>query len=139
MIVRSYYELTKFRSFEDRFEYLSLKGEVGQATFGYDRYINQEFYRSREWKNVRDEVIARDYGCDLGLRGYEIHDRILIHHMNPMTAQDIIHDNDDILDPEFLISVSHRTHNAIHFGDRKLLRAPFKERRPGDTLLWSKH
>lgn len=138
MRIRTFTELVRFSTFEERFDYLKLEAGVGVKTFGYDRWMNQDFYRSREWKNIRDEVIARDYGCDLAIRGYEIHDRILVHHMNPMTSDDIVHDNDDILNPEFLISVAHRTHNAIHFGDRSRLRQPLVERRPGDTKLWGR-
>lgn len=133
---RTYRELQRLRSFEERFAYLALSGVVGAKTFGYDRYLNQAFYASSEWRHIRQHVIARDLGCDLGVEGYEIYDRPYIHHMNPMTVQDIVHGNDMILDPENLITVSHRTHNAIHYGDERLLpRAPV-ERRAGDTLLW---
>lgn len=135
-MTRSFSELAELATFEERFDYLSLKGVVGDRTFGSERYRNQQFYRSREWRLIRDEVITRDYGCDLGMSGFEIYDRILIHHMNPMVPEDIIHGNEDILDPEYLISVTHRTHNAIHYGDRSLLALPVVERRPGDTLLW---
>lgn len=122
---------------EERYRYLKLGGFVGQDTFGYERYLNQDFYRSREWRSIRDVVIARDLGCDLGVPGYEIHDRVYVHHMNPMVPDDIVHGNGDILDPEFLISVTHTTHNAIHFGDEsKLPKIRFVERRPGDTKLW---
>lgn len=138
MIRRSFSELIRLTDFEDRFEYLALKGSVGRSTFGYDRYINQRFYTSREWKLVRDEVIVRDSGRDLSALGYEIHDRIYIHHMNPMDAQSIIDEDLSILDPEFLICTSHRTHNAIHYGDKSLLRQPLVERRPGDTRLWTR-
>lgn len=134
--LRSYTELARIDDFKERYRYLRLRSSVGVSNFGWDRYLNQQFYTSREWRRVRDEVIARDYGCDLGVEGYEIHDRIAIHHMNPMTVEDIVHGNEVILDPEFLITVSHRTHNAIHFGDEKLLRAPLVVRRPGDTKLW---
>jgi hypothetical protein len=98
--------------------------------------MNQKFYTSREWKQIREYVIVRDNGCDLGIDGYEIHSKLLIHHMNPMVVSDIIHGNDDILDPEFLITTTHRTHNAIHYGDEKLLPRPLAVRRPGDTKLW---
>lgn len=136
MRTRTYRGLVQLHSFEDRYEYLRLRGEVGRDTFGFDRYMNQQFYRSREWRDIRDEVIARDLGCDLGVEGHEIYDRIYIHHMNPMVPDDILHGNDDILNPEFLITTTHRTHNAIHYGDRTLLpRGPI-ERRPGDTKLW---
>lgn len=133
---RTYSGLRSLRSFEDRFRYLALRGTVGRDTFGFDRYMNQAFYTSREWRHVRNEVIARDYGCDLGHEDHPIHDRIYIHHMNPMVVDDIVHGNDDILDPEYLISTTHRTHNAIHYGDEKLLPRQLVERRAGDTRLW---
>lgn len=136
MTTRSYRELARIDSFEDRFEYLVLGGGVGETTFGFDRHINQMFYRSSEWKRIRQQVIARDYGCDLGVEGYDIHDRILIHHMNPMRVSDIVHGDDDILNPEYLISTTHNTHNAIHYGDASLLPQPFVERSFGDTRLW---
>lgn len=136
MTIRSYTELRRLHTFEERYDYLALRGRVGDSTFGHDRYINQEFYRSVQWKQTRDLVIVRDNGCDLGIDGYEIYDKILIHHMNPMEARDIIHANEEILDPEYLIAVTHRTHQAIHYGDRNLLRQPLVERRPGDTALW---
>ena len=135
-MIRSYSDLRRLNTFEDRFRYLSLRGQVGEATFGFDRWINQEFYRSREWKQIRQHVIARDEGCDLGIEGYEIHTRLIIHHMNPMTADDICHDEESILDPEFLITTTHQTHNAIHYGDERLLPRPLVPRRPGDTKLW---
>lgn len=136
MKIRRYSELRRIDSFEERYRYLQLRGEVGEATFGFDRYLNQKFYRSREWKHIRDHVIARDGGCDLGVPGYEIFDRIIIHHMNPMRKDDLVHGNPDIIDPEFLISVTHNTHNAIHYGDESLLPSALVERRPGDTRLW---
>lgn len=135
-MIRTYRELRRFETLEERFKYLALRGTVGHSTFGYDRWINQEFYTSREWRNVRHEVIVRDEGCDLGVPGYEIHKGLAIHHMNPMTVEDIAHGNDDILNPEFLITVSHRTHNAIHYGDEGLLPRPLIERTSGDTKLW---
>jgi hypothetical protein len=107
-----------------------------EATFGYDRWINQKFYTSREWRRARLAVIARDGGCDLGLRGHEIFDRAYVHHMNPMTEEQIIHGDEDIFIPEYLITVSQTTHNAIHFGDERLLIRPQVIRRPGDTKLW---
>jgi len=113
-----------------------MRAAVGASTFGFDRYINQQFYTSRQWRQVRDCVIARDEGCDLGLGGYEIYDRIVIHHMNPMTVEDIDSGVFDILDPEFLITTTHRTHNAIHYGDEKLLARQFVDRSRGDTKLW---
>lgn len=136
MRIRKYSELRRLRSFDERFDYLSLKGVVGKSTFGFERYINQKFYTSREWRDIRHEVIARDLGCDLGLDGYDLFDKIIIHHMNPMRPEDIIDGNIDILDPNYLISTSHSTHNAIHYGDISLLNKPLAERRPGDTKLW---
>lgn len=133
---RSYSELRRFELFDDRFDYLVLKGEVGAATFGFDRWINQQFYRSREWQSVRDLVIVRDGGCDLGIPGYEIHARLMVHHMNPVTPEDLQRGADWILDPEYLITTTHRTHNAIHYGDDSLLVKPPVERRAGDTKLW---
>lgn len=136
MRIRTYSEMRRFETFEERYEYLALKGRVGQSTFGSDRYVNQRFYTSSQWRNVRDHVIARDLGMDLGVEGYEIFDKVIIHHMNPMTVEHIEHGDADILDPEFLITTSHRTHNAIHYGDASLLVQPIVERRPGDTNLW---
>lgn len=136
MHVKTYSDLRHYQTFEDRFEYLRLHGRVGRETFGFDRHMNQAFYTSREWRNLRHVVIARDEGCDLGLPGYEIFDQVYIHHMNPITPDDIKHGNDAILDPEYLITVTHRTHNAIHYGDRSNLPQPLVERRPGDTKLW---
>jgi hypothetical protein len=133
---RTYSELERLPTFEERYDYLRLGGSVGVSTFGFDRYINQDFYRSRDWKLTRDYVIIRDNGCDLGISGYEIHDSILVHHMNPMSADDVIHGEEWILNPEFLISTTKDTHNAIHYGDRSLLRQLFVERGPGDTRLW---
>lgn len=136
MYRRSYSELSHISSFKERYEYLRLDGRVGNATFGSDRYINQRFYTSRQWREVREFVIARDEGLDLAVQGYEIYDRIIIHHMNPMTADAIQHGDDDILNPEYLITTTHRTHNAIHYGDAGQLVQPLIERRPGDTRLW---
>ena len=135
-IARTYSELRRLDSFEDRYDYLRLKGVVGEATFGYDRYINQALYQSNEWKYARRQAIIRDNGCDLGVFGYEIHGEILVHHMNPITVEDIINRADLVLDPEFLITTTMNTHNAIHYGDQTLLRTPFVERNPGDTKLW---
>jgi hypothetical protein len=135
-IVRSYSELRSLDTFEDRYDYLRLKGVVGEATFGYDRYINQALYQSNEWRNARRLAIIRDNGCDLGVFGYEIYDEILVHHMNPISVDDIINRADLVLDPEFLITTTMTTHNAIHYGDQTLLRTPFVERNPGDTKLW---
>lgn len=136
-MTRSYSELVRYDTFEERFRYLKLGGSVGATTFGFDRYINQRFYGSRQWRSVREHVIIRDDGLDLGCVDHFI-DRAVIHHMNPMTADDIAHGDADILDPEFLISTSHMTHNAIHYGDENLLARPFVERQPGDTKLWGR-
>lgn len=133
---RSYSDLRRLETLEERYRYLALHGEVGQQTFGFDRWMNQQFYASTQWRQLRHFVIVRDNGCDLGVPGFEIHDRVYIHHMNPMTVEDITHGNAEILDPEFLISVSLRTHNAIHYGDEKLLPRPLVARTPGDTNLW---
>lgn len=136
MLIKTYSELSKLQTFDDRFDYLRLGGSVGQATFGFDRYINQQFYTSRQWKDVRNHVIVRDNGCDLGVIGYEIHVGILIHHINPMVPDDIIHAEEWILDPDFLITTTHNTHNAIHYGDKSLIPKVVTERTPGDTKLW---
>lgn len=136
MKTRRYSELRHLHTFEDRFEYLVLRGEVGKATFGFDRWINQRFYRSHEWQSVREHVILRDNGCDLGIPGYEIYVRLMVHHMNPITPEDLQRGEDWVLDPEFLVTTTHRTHNAIHYGDDSLLVKPPIERRPGDTKLW---
>ena len=135
-MIRRYSELRHIPTFEERFDYLKLNGSVGRETFGFDRYINQRFYTSKEWRDIRHHVIARDLGLDLGSEGYEINSRILIHHMNPIVVDDILHKNDDILDPEFLITTCHNTHNAIHYGDSSLLPKPLVERSRGDTKLW---
>lgn len=135
-LIRSYSEMLQMHDFEGRFKYLALKGIVGSPTFGSERYVNQNFYRSAQWQNVRQHVIARDLGMDLAVDGYDIHDRIIIHHMNPMTAEDITYGAPVIIDPEYLITTTHRTHNAIHYGDASLLIQPLIERRPGDTRLW---
>lgn len=136
MTTRSYSDLCRLSDFDERFEYLKLGGGVGRATFGFDRHINQRFYGSKEWEDVRQFVIFRDEGCDLGVIGYEIHANPLIHHMNPMTVDDIIHRESWILDPEFLITTTHHTHNAIHFGGKSLAPKVVIERRPMDTKLW---
>ncbi len=134
--IRCYTELSQIRDFRGRYEYLRLRSSVGSATFGFDRYLNQRFYTSVEWRQIRNHVIARDRGCDMGLEGYEIFDQVAIHHMNPMTTDEIVSGDESILDTEYLITVSRRTHNAIHFGDEKLLVTPLVTRRPGDTKLW---
>lgn len=136
MKIKTYSEMITFKTLEQRFRYLSLGGQVGDITFGFDRWMNQQFYRSAEWRHIRDQIVARDYGCDLGIEGHDIHERLQIHHMNPMTVEDLKDGNPDIIDPEFLITVRHRTHNAIHFGDESLLPKPPVIRKPGDTRLW---
>ena len=135
-MIKSYDALILLDNIEDRYNYLRIGGGVGHETFGFDRYLNQGFYQSAEWKRVRDEVISRDNGCDLGLEGYEINGRILIHHMNPIQPNQIKFFDPDILDPDFLISCSHKTHNAIHYGDENLLPRRIVERRPNDTTPW---
>jgi hypothetical protein len=135
-MIRTYRELRKFSTFEERFDYLKLGGIVGRDTFGFDRYVNQSFYHSSEWRNVRQQVIIRDNGCDLAVPGYEINGQVLIHHVNPLTADDITYNEQWILDPEFLITTTPITHNAIHFGDKSLLRRLPIERKIGDTRLW---
>ena len=133
---KKYSDIQHMNTFEERFEYLKLNGSVGQETFGFDRHINQTFYQSYEWKSVRDQVIYRDNGCDLGVDGYEIHSEILVHHLNPMSSEDIIHGEDWIIDPEYLITTTHKTHNAIHYGNFNSLGLIIPERKPGDTKLW---
>lgn len=136
MIIRRVSQLLRYDSFEDRYEYLKLSGVVGADTFGFDRHINQKFYRSTEWRRARELVMIRDNGCDLGVPGYEIQSEVVVHHLNPMTADDIIHGEDWIFDPEYLVTTTPETHNAIHYGDASLLRTSFIERTPGDTKLW---
>ena len=133
---RTYSELITLRTFEERFNYLALYGSIGIITFGFDRFLNQDFYTSSLWRSVRDKIIIRDGACDLGIKGYDIFDAIRIHHMNPMTIKDLENGDPAILNPEFLICTSLNTHNAIHFGNSKnLTRLPI-ERRKGDTKLW---
>lgn len=135
--IRTYSELITLPTFEERFNYLKLDGLVGQETFGYDRYLNQHLYqRNPRWKKARDKVIIRDDGCDLGVEGYEIYGKIIVHHMNPITMDDIINDRDWIYDPEFLICTVHNTHNAIHYGDEKLLMTAPIVRTKNDTCPW---
>ena len=132
---KCYTELIQIPTFEERFEYLKLGGQVGSETFGFDRWINQRFYRSHEWKQIRSKVILRDEGRDLGVEGYELQNGVYVHHMNPMIPKDIVDAESWILNPEFLICVSLNTHNAIHFGDASLL-PKLIERRPNDTCPW---
>lgn len=138
-MIRTYSELIKLKTFKDRFEYLKLDGIVGEETFGFDRYMNQIFYKSREWTSVRRSVIIRDNGCDLGVEGYEIYGKILIHHMNPINLSDIVHKTDELLNPDYLITTALSTHNAIHYGDASLLPALPIERRANDTCPWKRN
>ena len=134
--IRTYSELIQLPTFEERFDYLRLDGVVGKDTFGFDRYLNQQFYRSSEWKRIRNQVIVRDNGCDLGIDEFEIHGRILIHHMNPISIEDLQYMSDLLMNPEYLICVSHRTHNAIHYGDESLIVTAPIERSQNDTCPW---
>lgn len=139
MQIRTYSELSKLDTFLERYRYLKLKGKVGEDTFGYDRYLNQMFYRSPEYRSMRNKIITRDLGCDLGLEGYEIAGRIIIHHMNPITKKDILDRSELALNPEYLVCVSHDTHNAIHYGDESLLPIfDLVERKPNDQAPWRK-
>lgn len=134
--IRSYDELCQLPTFEERYEYLKLNGRIGEETFGSDRYLNQVFYTSDEWKEIRRIVILRDNGCDLGIPGREIKGSIYVHHMNPIRVEDILRHSSILLRPEFLICASKRTHEAIHYGDASLLQTDYKERKPFDTCPW---
>ena len=136
MSIKTYSELSKLSTFAERYEYLRLGGTVGSETFGFDRYMNQIFYRSQRWKAVRDIVIIRDNACDLGIEGRDIGGRIIIHHMNPLTLRDIERESEFLLDPEYLICTIHSTHNAIHYGDESLLVMTLNERSKNDTCPW---
>lgn len=137
--IRTYSELKRLRTFKERFEYLKLSGSVGVETFGFDRILNQMLYqKDPRWKAVRDEVIIRDNGCDLGVEGREIYGKIIVHHMNPITEEDILNNEDYIFDPEYLVCVTHLTHNAIHYSDESILPQDPIERRPNDTCPWKK-
>ena len=135
-MIRRYSELIRYDTFLDRYHYLNLVGQVGIETFGLDRYLNQTLYRSSKWRRTRNQVILRDNGCDLGVEGFDIFNKIIVHHINPLTIADIEDDVDEIYDPEFLICCSFDTHNAIHYGDERLLPSLPVERRPGDTCPW---
>ena len=135
-MIRCYSDLIQLNSFLDRYNYLKLKGQVGIDTFGLDRYLNQNLYRSSKWRRTRDKVLIRDNAYDLGIEDYQIFDKVIVHHMNPLTLEDIENDIDEIYDPEFLICCSFNTHNAIHYGDERLLPKLPIERRPGDTCPW---
>lgn len=137
--IRTYSELSKFKTFRERYEYLKLDGTVGEETFGFDRYINQMFYKSEEWKRIRNYVITRDNGCDLGIQDRKIVDSvILVHHMNPITKEDIINKNEILLDPEYLITTIKPTHDAIHYGDESLLAEDLVIRSKNDTCPWKR-
>jgi hypothetical protein len=137
--IRTYSELCSLPTYEERFQYLRLDGQVGADTFGYDRHLNQMVYqRDPRWKKARDTVIIRDNGCDLGIEGYEIRGKVIVHHMNPITIDDILNDRDWIFDPEYLICTVHNTHNAIHYGDERLLTLAPTERKPNDTCPWKR-
>lgn len=137
-MIRRYSELVLLPTFLERFEYLSLSGKVGEETFGFDRYLNQLFYRSKRWRSIRNEIIVRDNGCDLGIEGLDISDKIIVHHMNPVSLEELEFDNENLYNPDFLICVSHQTHNAIHYGDSNLLPKAPVERRPNDTCPWKR-
>jgi len=138
-MIKTYSELTQLKTFEERYNYLKLSGSVGQPTFGFDRWMNQRFYTSTQWRKIRNEILLRDNGCDLGDPDRPIGGKILIHHMNPVNMKDIMNQTDYLLNPDFLICVSHDTHNAIHYGDETLLPAnKFAERTPNDTCPWRK-
>ena len=136
MIIRTYSELITIPTFEERYEYARLGGKVGEDTFGFDRYLNQIFYKSDAWRKTRDYVIIRDMGCDLAVEGREIHGRIYVHHMNPITIEDIVRETDFLLDPEFLVCTMKNTHDAIHYGDKSLLLTDPIERSKNDTCPW---
>lgn len=137
LMIRTYSEVMRLKTFEERYRYLKLSGEVGSQTFGFDRYLNQAFYASREWKRIRKEIIVRDNSCDLAFPGQELFGRVYIHHMNPITAEDFDKGSNFLMDSEYLICVSHATHNAIHYGTERNL-IILKERTRGDTTLWKK-
>lgn len=134
--IKTYSELIKYSTFEERFRYLSLKGQVGEETYGFDRWINQRFYRSPEWRQIRDFIIVRDSGCDLGIIGREIPDRVIVHHINPILVDDIKDVTEFLFNPEFLICTSHNTHQAIHYGDESLLISEPVQRTVNDTCPW---
>ena len=134
--IRTYTELSKLKTIEERFDYLKIDGQIGEETFGFDRWLNQRFYKDKRWLEVRDEVIIRDNGCDLGVEGYEIGGRIYVHHMNPVTKEDLLYNFDDLINPEYLICASNRTHNAIHYGDKNLLPQDPIVRTKNDTCPW---
>ena len=135
---RRYTELITLPTFEERFKYLQLNGSVGTDTFGFDRYLNQIFYKSKEWKKLRDQIIIRDNGCDLAAEGHDIYGRVIIHHLNPISKDDVLNRSDILMNPEYLICTTHSTHNAIHYGDEGLLPRAVIERTPNDMCPWKK-
>lgn len=137
--IKLYSEMIELPTFEERFRYLKLGGQIGYETFGYDRYLNQAFYKSPEWKRFRDEIIIRDNGCDLAWEEYEIHGSILIHHINPISKEDILRRTDSLFDPENVVCVSHRVHNAIHYGDESLLYSKPTVRSSNDQCPWRRN
>lgn len=137
-MIRTYSELSRLKTFKERYEYLRLDGVVGENTFGFDRYLNQAFYKSKEWKDIRRFVIIRDNGCDLGVEGYEIHTNIIIHHMNPIRQDDILSRTDLLMNPEYLITTTLNTHNAIHYGTDELLATAPISRSKNDTCPWKR-
>lgn len=140
MKIRTYAELSKLKTFEERYEYLKLDGVVGEETFGFDRYLNQQFYKyDPDWKKIRDEVIFRDNGCDLGIEGREINGLILVHHMNPITKEDILNRSEYLLNPNYLITTIKSTHDAIHYGSEDLLMRDPVVRSKNDTCPWRKN
>ena len=138
MKIRRYSELAQFKTFKERYDYLKLSGAVGVDTFGFDRYLNQIFYNSPEWKKIRDLVIIRDNGCDLGVEGFDIHGKIYIHHMNPISKEDVLERNDILLNPDYLVTTTMQTHNAIHYGDENQLLLMPQERTAHDTCPWKR-
>ena len=138
MSIRTYSELITLPTFEERYKYLRLNGRVGEETFGFDRWLNQKVYKDPEWLRVRDKVIIRDKGCDLPMTGHESYSRVLIHHMNPITKEDILQRSRFLLDPEFLICTIKNTHDAIHYGDEGLLIKGPIERKRNDTCPWKR-
>lgn len=136
MVLRKYSELKRLKTFEERYEYLRIGGLIGESTFGFERYLNQQLYTSQRWRLLRNEIIIRDNGCDLGIEGRDIYDKIIIHHMNPLTRDQMKEPDESMFDPDFLICVSQTTHNAIHYGDRSLLKKDYVPRRPNDTCPW---
>ena len=137
-MMKTYSELIKLTTFDERYKYLKFSGIVGDETFGFDRYLNQRFYKLREWQAVRDYVITRDNGCDLGIPGREIYGPLIVHHMNPISVRDILERKEVVLNPEFLITTIHSTHNAIHYGNNQSITQVFIERLPNDTCPWRK-